>query len=103
LTIQLDQSVSGNTIFEDENMVFYLKGDEVWWKVKSERVSVRLYRVDNGKEKLSWNSTLKPQGTEIRYVSNYSRRWKGQNIRFVAYYYINGKMVNQPTSGSFVL
>ena len=103
LTLILDQSVSGNTIFEDENMVFYLKGDEVWWKVKGERVSVRLYRVDNGKEKLSWNSTLKPQGTEMRYVANYSRSWKGQSIRFVYYYYLNGKMVKQPVTGSFVL
>ena len=81
LTLQLDQSAQSNAIFQDENIMFFLKNNEVWVKCKTQQITFALYRMDNGVEKKSAGWFSLRQGDEKKLMSNYSRSWKGAVIR----------------------
>ena len=102
--ITLDQSIESNKIFGDDNVVFYLKGDEVCGKVLAEKISLRLYRYDNGVEKRTFTLSSKKAGYEQVIFKPYSRSWKGLMFRIEYWYYIDGKMVNKvPIEHTFIL
>lgn len=96
LNLTLDQSVAANTIFEDENMVIYLKNDQVWLKVKAEKLSGYVLRDDGGIWKRLYHVSNKTQGFEIAFIKGqYSRSWKGLSGKVQYLYYKDGKMMNK--------
>lgn len=95
LTLIMEVSISSNSIFEDENIVLYLKGDQVWLKIKCEKLSGFIYRQDNGNWKRTYQIGTKLQGYEVAFITaNYSRSWKGTKAKIEYFYYVNGKMAN---------
>jgi hypothetical protein len=105
MIITFDQGISSNAVFEDENIVIFLKGNQVWLKVKAEKLSGFIWRNDNGTWKKMYSIGSKLQGFETAFITgNYSRSWKGQQARVEYYYYVNGKMVSRTsTIKSFTL
>ena len=92
------------TFYDDQNVIIFQKGDEIWVKVKAEKISLQLYRNDNGTERKSFTLSSKTAGYEQRIFSNYTRSWKGQTFRMTYYYYAGGKMVSKtPTEKHFTL
>ena len=102
VTLILDQSVSANAVFEDDNICFYLKNGEMWAKSKAERASVDLKWTYKGVTNRLWRGAVK-NGADVRILPYYSN-FKGYPASATYWHYLNGKMVVKTgTNISFTL
>lgn len=89
VSIKLNQSVSANAVFEDDNIVFYLKNGSMWVKAKTGKAVVDLFWTVKGVTKRFWRGMV---NSDVRIIPIYSN-FKGFPASAIYWHYVNGKMV----------